>query len=348
MQRQQVEEAYRVLLGRDPETQEVIDFHMGVESQTQLVRNFMASSEARRRLAKTYDESTWFVQMNANIDVCGIIEANVNESRRPRPGYLVNFLGVTIPLNVFDALADRGGQLDVVPIPANFHADMAEWACALRAIELSKDSFTIIELGSGWGCWMINTGFPAKRRGLKIELIGIEGDAKHIAMCDETMKVNGIEPHEYHVVRGIAAAGSGYALFPIGKEGVEHWGFEPKFDVSEEDSAKAVESGDYERLKMQPLKDVIGDRPFINLIHMDIQGGEADLIHDTLDLLSEKVGYLLIGTHSRSLEGRCMDLMLDAGWVLEVERPAYFMLPDGKPVTIVDGVQGWRNPRFYP
>ena len=39
---------------------------------------------------------------------------------------------------------------------------------------------------------------------------------------------------------------------------------------------------------------------------MDIQGGEADLVAATLKLLTEKVGYILIGTRSRALKSRLM------------------------------------------
>jgi hypothetical protein len=37
-----------------------------------------------------------------------------------------------------------------IPIPANWHADIAEWAAALRAVELAEETFTVVELGCGW------------------------------------------------------------------------------------------------------------------------------------------------------------------------------------------------------
>jgi hypothetical protein len=43
-----------------------------------------------------------------------------------------------------------------------------------------------------------------------------------------------------------------------------------------------------------------------------------------------------------------MDTLFDAGWTLEIERPAIFSLQAEGPQLIlrVDGVQGWRNPGF--
>lgn len=99
-------------------------------------------------------------------------------------------------------------------------------------------------------------------------------------------------------------------------------------------------------MNMVPLSEAIGERQKIDLLHMDIQGGEADLVAATLDLLSERVAYIVIGTHSRQLEGRLMDLLIGAGWALEVERPAIFSLPNGTPQIDVDGVQAWRNRKF--
>ena len=57
---------------------------------------------------------------------------------------------------------------------------------------------------------------------------------------------------------------------------------------------------------------------------------------------------MVIGTHSRQIEGRLFDALLGAGWRLEIERPAMINLESGTPVVRVDGVQGWRNPYLLP
>ncbi len=41
-----------------------------------------------------------------------------------------------------------------------------------------------------------------------------------------------------------------------------------------------------------------------------------------------------------------MEIMLKEGWLLEMDRPAIYNLHNGVPTLRVDGVQGWRNPRF--
>ena len=53
---------------------------------------------------------------------------------------------------------------------------------------------------------------------------------------------------------------------------------------------------------------------------------------------------VLIGTHSRAIEGRLEEIFLKAGWRMEMDRPAIAPLQDGKPVIYIDGVQMWANP----
>src|SRR5207302_1355842 len=96
------------------------------------------------------------------------------------------------------------------------------------------------------------------------------------------------------------------------------------------------------------LTDLVGVRPKLDLLHVDIQGGEADLIESSRALLDERVAYLVIGTHSREIEGRLFAELLGGSWRLEIERPAILALGPTGPRTTVDGVQGWRNLSLAP
>jgi hypothetical protein len=341
--------AYQAFLGREPESEAVIHEHVSsAKTNRDLIRTFASSPEFLDLARFGLDApNSPLYHFNASIDVRGIIEAHVNHDRAPVPGHYVNFLGVAIPTRVMPHIEHKGDQLDNIPIPTNFHADMAEWAAVLRAVDLARRGFTMVELGCGWGCWMNNTGVAARARGLSIHVVGIEGDEKHLEFARETFEANRISHDEYTLFRGIAAATTGYALFPH-RQDEDRWHAEPIFGVSEAESERAVAGGAYDRLKMIPLSELIGDRGKVDLVHMDIQGGEADLVEQTLELLSGTVAYLVIGTHSRSIEGRLIDILIEEGWVLEVERPGIFQIVNGRPVTTIDGVQGWRNPRIHP
>jgi FkbM family methyltransferase len=202
----------------------------------------------------------------------------------------------------------------------------------------------MIELGCGWGCWMNNTGIAARRLDLDVQVIGVEGDEKHIASAVQTCALNGLEPEQVTLHHGIAAARAGVALFPI-QDGVQ-FGGQPIFEPSPQQRQQAVASGSHRELPIMALTDLCMDHGKIDLLHVDIQGGEADLIDESIARLGEKVAYLVIGTHSRSLEGRLFETLIGAGWQLEIERPAILSLTAAGPHIVVDGVQGWRNPRL--
>jgi FkbM family methyltransferase len=279
----------------------------------------------------------------------GIMRSHAVSELKPRDGYLTNFLGVLIDPKFFpDLLEGKAGQVEPIPIPANWHADIAEWAAALRAVDLAGETFTIIELGCGWGCWLNNMGAAARRTSRKIRLIGIEGDLGHIQFAREACRANEFDESEVWLHHGIAAARDGKALFPIQQMAGKNWGLEPIFDASLFDIAKAKLSGKYEVLPMISLDRVSQGCSRIDLLHIDIQGSEADLIRDSLEFLNSRVAYMVVGTHSREIEGTIFSTLRAAGWGLEIERPAILSLAGLRPQVVVDGVQGWRNPRLLP
>ena len=235
-----------------------------------------------------------------------------------------------------------------MPIPANWHADIAEWAAALRAVELARGRFTVVELGCGWGCWINNAGAAARALGLAVSLVGVEGDEGHAEMARRTCAANGFAPEAVTIHRGVAAARAGVALFPKGGAQGEHYGFEPVFDATDAQVRKALAGGRYDRLPMVPLADILAQHGRVDLLHVDIQGGEADLVHGSRRALDAHAAYLLIGTHSRAIEGRLSEDLLGWGWRLEVERTGLVHLGAGAPVMHIDGVQAWRNMRLLP
>lgn len=146
----------------------------------------------------------------------------------PAAGYVTNYLGVRIDPKVAPTmLTDKAGTVEEPPIPANWHADTAEWAAVLRAVELARHGFAMAELGCGWACWINNSGLAARRAGLKLDLVGIEGDPGHLQFAREACLANGIGTDEVSLLRGIAAARSGTALFPKQDVPGGTWALEP-------------------------------------------------------------------------------------------------------------------------
>lgn len=280
----------------------------------------------------------------SEFDAHGLVHQFVEPGLQPTPGVLTNFLGTQIPAKIQpDLLEPLMGGVDGPPNPGNWHADIAEWAGALRAVDLAKDTFRIVELGCGWGCWLVNTGMAARNRGLKVDLIGVEGDANHMANAAETLQMNGFGPGDYTLHHGVAGPKSGKALFPNAEAGAAGWGGEAIFYPDRAALARAESDPSVQVLDCKTLPDMAGDA-MIDLLHIDIQGAEADYVEGSYNAISRQVRRMLIGTHSRAIEGQLSAFLLQQNWRLEIERPAIAPPHNGRPVTLIDGVQLWSNP----
>ncbi len=300
----------------------------------------------RNRLNAAGVQGSPFFHYASSFDAVSVVHRYAAKSIEPSPNHLTNFLGVKIAPDFFPGLLDgRAGQIEGAPIPANWHADIAEWAAALRAVDLSKGRFRVVELGCGWGCWLNNTGVAARSLGREIELIGVEGDVGHVRFAHRAMADNGFSDTQYSIVHGVAAPSTGVALFPVVERPGATWGSKPIINATEEQIKEAKASGGYVELPAYSLSYLARESP-VDLLHIDIQGGEADLIEGSREDLQRYVRYIVVGTHSREIEGRLMSALTSSGWHLEIERPAIITIVNGRGVVTVDGVQGWRNPNL--
>jgi len=338
--------AYRLCLGREPESEKVIESWIKDAGTRQaLVQSIIASDEFKSRNAPTDQSPFWHYQ--SSFDAIEVINRYANKSVHPSPNYVTNFLGVKIRPNFFPSiLTGLGGTVQPVPIPANWHADIAEWASCLRALDLTSDRFVMLELGCGWGCWMNNLGVAAKAAGKKIKLFGIEADQDHFRYAEFALSDNGILKNEYVLTHGIAGKSGSLALFPRIESGI-NWGGAAIFNPSDAQLKDSLSSGRFVRIPIVDISALIKGEMKLDLLHIDIQGAELELLTEIFDLLCDKVRYAFIGTHSKQIEGGLFDLFTSRGnWKLEMERAAIFRLDDGRPIVTGDGVQAWRNCSF--
>lgn len=292
-----------------------------------------------------------FEAYNASFDGVALMEAYSIQDARAQRDTVTNFLGVQIkPEYLPQVLKGMEGNVQPLPIPANWHADIAEWSAVLRSVDLAAGpDYKMLELGCGWGCWMANSGVAARSRGLVPRLLGVEADMGHVGFARDCLQLNGFNAASFKVFHGIAAACSGEALFPRQAESGVEWGLQPVFNASPEQSKAALDNGSHEIIPMVSLPEILEDEQHLDLLHLDIQGGEGDMLSNTAAALSRYVSYVVVGTHSREIEGLIFEVMLRNGFVLEIERPAILQLAKNKaPQVVVDGVQGWRNPVLLP
>ena len=307
--------AYRQLLGRDPESSGVISEHCNCQN-------------LRERYAASFDP----------IDVILQFE---NPRRKTIPGYLVNFLGVGFPHPSLPLV--NPPKHEDLPIPANWHTDLAELGSALHVVSQCVDTFTMLELGSGIGVWTNICGRAAKMRELKVMLLGIEGDKHHVEVAEKILIANSFEKKEYKVIHGIVANRGNMALFKKTESSQIDWGKEPVFDYEEQVFELAKKSGKYENVPVYSLESLMAKAEQIDLLHVDIQGGEETLFVNNENLLNKKVKSIVIGTHSRIIEGKLFEFFYKLGWHLVAERALIGGIENGRQKNVVDGVQYWKN-----
>jgi FkbM family methyltransferase len=346
-----VSSLYRAILDRDPDAQELVSQIKSLRESglDALVREFLQSIEFQRVMRAsplwTHINSLW--RYTAIFDPVQIILAHENRKRTALPGHRVNYLGVAVNVTRFVPELKLENIVEGPPIPGNWHTDLAEMGAVLRAVDRAADSFAMVELGCGWGCWMSISATAARLAGKTAHVTGVEGDEGHLDFAREAMATNDIAPSQYNLIHGVATARTGRAFFPLQEHAGIHWGLEPIFAGSLDELERLRGSGGYSEVVTVSIEEVIGNRPRLDLLHVDIQGGETSLIRDSLDVLNRKVAYIVVGTHSRAIDGQIIDILSrDGGWRLEIERPCIFSIEDGTLLTRIDGLQGWRNTRM--
>jgi len=347
--------AYRLLFGREPENRTVISQHVAAHQEIwSLLASLMTADEFHLRASTPPLPKT-------SVDWQALLARFQQQGLEPRPGYVTDFLGIQTNLPFLNAQARLSGYVEGLPLAGGFHCSAAEWIAALRGVELAGDDFVAVELGAGWGAWMAALCRAAQIQGAsRTRAIGCEADELHCQMVHEHLENNGFSIHEYQLFSGAVGPVRGVALFPVSKDSSNDWGMRPIFCSDEAEADEFVRAphkhadyrgfkfGSYGRVPCFTLPDIIAGVDHVDVMHIDIQGGEFDLVAQNLRLLNDQVGYLAIGTHSRSIEGRLIDLLNGAGWGLEVEEPCTFDFANASSSPCVDGIQGWRNKKLRP
>jgi FkbM family methyltransferase len=240
-----------------------------------------------------------------------------------------------------------------LPLPDDgWHAEAVEYIALADTVRRASSRYCIAELGAGWGPWVGLGGVLARNRGVyEIELIAIEGLPARFELLRAHLAANRLRPPEgdetvlggitCRLFNGAATATRSEVFFP--DVGIADMGSR----VSESDD-RDYRGRPARNLHIQgyPLDEILRDG-HVDLLHIDVQGSEVELVEANLDLLARQVDAMMIGTHSRVIEGVLIDLLYRNGWRLELEKPcrvAWTSHPASQEaMTETDGCQYWRR-----
>jgi FkbM family methyltransferase len=234
-------------------------------------------------------------------------------------------------------------------LPTVDDEEYPEWIDLLEAVADAGDMFTMVELGAGYGRWLVNGAFAYRQLNPdgRVRLVGVEAEPTHFKWLAEHLARNGIAASDAELIEAAVAGEPGQVFFEVGNP-LGWWGQSARERVTLRGRIRR-RSG---RLAVraitlaQSLQSVPG---VIDLIDLDVQNAEAEVLAaGTSDL--DRVRRVHIGTHSHEAEEQLRSLFTNLGWICQSDYAANSVAPTtwwgGQNVSFQDGVQSWRNPRL--
>jgi hypothetical protein len=348
---------YRYVLGRDPESDRAIAAHQkNYDSVGEFRSSLLNSAEFRGQITLFQTPSLYSGYSREDLAIFDQFAV----SPEPTPGFVTDFHGSRVRTSsLWDSVQRLDGTVLPKPVPADYHSETVEWLGVLKAVLASTDRFAAMELGAGLGPWLVAGTAAARLRGIyDIRLLGVEADPDRFALLRQNLYDNAIDPDQHTLICGGVGVLPGKAKWPRAPDPRNFAGSRPIRILHGQEETLDCRDLSYLKGLTDELIDVdifafeglLSYQPVWDLVHIDVQGTEVELCMACLDRLSECVRYLVVGTHSRKLDGDLLDFMFKAGWNLEHEKPTRFNFDSQSSslerMTAVDGVQVWRNPNL--
>ena len=262
------------------------------------------------------------------------------------PGMMANWLGTTTRSIYNNNNSAPTGRILAPYVPA-IDDEYFEWIDLLESVLEADDRFTMVELGAGWGRWLVDAWSALKQIGIadkKLLLVGVEAEPTHFEWMKQHFADNGLDERRHRLIQAAVAANDGVANFVIGH--AEAW-YGQAIVSGTGDQPNTWPEARVREVATVSLATALKDISVVDLIDMDIQGAEADVVEASRDLLDGRVKRVHIGTHGTDIEVRLRTVFAEMGW-----RCHYDFTHGGDAVTpfgtvsFGDGVQSWINPRF--
>jgi FkbM family methyltransferase len=273
-------------------------------------------------------------------------------------GFHKDIFGTKARLSFFDSTDFHGVVQTDLPFPDNGrYGECVEYLGTLRGVQAAREKLIVYELGAGFAPWLIIAHAFSRRdpQIKRVRLAAVEADPARLRLIEQNFRDNGLPlPGEDHptaetfIVNAAVSEAPGEISF-LARD-IYDWGGAA--------NAAGTES-EYRGVKAQAvvvparrIDDLIRDESRVDLMHLDIQGAEAASIRASQEAIDAKVAAMVIGTHSRVIEGELISLLRNGRWLLLYEKPCRFdcqsRLPDLVGATQNDGTQVWINLPLWP
>lgn len=197
-----------------------------------------------------------------------------------------------------------------------------EEACVIDClIHNRSDVFRFCELGAGWGRW---TGFthalcnlddkPWKKKGFFG--VAVEAEPTHYRWLLECISLNDISVA--YALNIAVASHQGESSFFVGRPA--DWYGQCLTSAAPGHQSETTKVYMYRLRDITPITTSHGIETGFDLVHMDIQGTEAEVLSESKDLLKKGVlGDVIIGTHDGSHQ-TCIDILKKCDYNIVFEK----------------------------
>ena len=338
--RADVRMTYRLILGREPESEDVVRHHIAVHpDRRSLVTAFLKSAE----FARSTMRDGVVVPLDLEQRAAALIDSFAPSApgEQPGPDHWIDALGVRTRCAFRTEWHDRANAVvggdDGVPL---------EWLALLEAVTAAGDELCLVELGAGYGRWLVRGGVAWRRRhpDRPFLLVGVEGEPAHVGFLRQHAADNGIPDESLRLFAGAVGVRDGHVEFEVARRPAAEWGTREAV-VDAPAGLPRVTAAGRMTVPSWTLGTLTANLRHVDLLHIDVQGIEAEIVASSGAALADKVSRLFVGTHSRRIEALLMETLPPLGFSLVAETPCRYDLTGPAPTLVRDGGQYWINRR---
>src|SRR5579862_2832483 len=256
------------------------------------------------------------------------------------PGFQRNWIGGRYRLHYVEAASPTNG---VPPYPGPSE-DVFEWVDLLEAVDGARERFVMVELGAGFGRWLVNGAIAARQRDLEFSLVGVEAEPTRFQWLREHLADNGVDPDSHRLEHAAVAARSGVALFQTGKTS-RYYGH--RLVTRARNLAFPLLGGRLRPVRTVGLAKLLEPFERVDFVDLDVEHAEADVLEAAASAIDEKAARVHVGTHSTAIEQRLRELFQALKWEPRFDAPiGQTVQTEFRAIEFENGVQSWINPRL--
>jgi FkbM family methyltransferase len=281
-----------------------------------------------------------------------------------------DFLGTVVPPEFIQGLVPLGEYTwRAENYYVHFDEEYFEWVDLLESVVAANGTYTMIDLGAGYGRWSVRAAYAVKQYNpqLRCRLIAVEAEPTVYGWMRQHFSNHGIGLFEHKLIHAAVSEQPGKVYFYVGGPRGGPFDLPPSAWYGQfltkdyELLSKTIRDGKYAGFKVYlhksgwrsirvpgiSLRTILKKLDRVDLIDLDIEGQELITLTAAVAGLDAKVKRLHIGTHSAEIEAGLRQLLSDHGWRCLADYP--LLRTSETPFGVIsfdNGVQSWVNPRL--